>query len=138
MTQKIEQFCASTSQALPQSPGEFVRTCLESLAFTYRRTLSQLETLLARRINLIHIVGGGSRNELLNQMTADACGRTVLAGPVEATAIGNVLTQAVGAGVVRDLDEIRAIARNSFEVKRYDPRDTQVWDRAAERSENLR
>jgi rhamnulokinase len=137
MPQKISEFCTRTGQRNPQSPGEYVRVCLESLALTYRRTLLALEDILGRRIETIHIVGGGSRNELLNQMTADACNRPVIAGPVEATAIGNILVQAIGVGVLRSLAEARQIVRNSFPVKRYEPQPSPAWDQAADRFTQL-
>ena len=130
MPSKVEAFCRQSRQPTPEGPGEIIRTLLESLALTYRRTLEGLEDILGRKIGVVHIVGGGCQNELLNQMTADACGRTVVCGPVEATAAGNVLTQALATGDVKDLNGIRAIIRNSFEVKRFEPRDPAVWDRA--------
>lgn len=130
MPPKIESFCQSTGQKIPASPGEFVRCCLDSLALTYRRTLEGLEDILNRKIATIHIVGGGTQNELLNQMTADATGRIVVAGPVEATGIGNVLVQAMAVGAVDSLAQARAIVRNSFPVRRYEPRDTGRWDQA--------
>src|SRR5205823_9101073 len=98
-------FCTATKQTAPSSPGEFVRTCRESLALTYRRTLEGLEDITGRTIDVIHIVGGGSQNELLNQMTADACGRTVIAGPVEGTSIGNILVQAMAVGEIKSLSD---------------------------------
>jgi rhamnulokinase len=125
---KIEQFCRDTKQAPPASVGEVVRICLESLGLTYRKTIEGLEDVLGRKLGVIHIVGGGTQNELLNQMTADACGRTVVAGPVEATAIGNILAQATAVGGIRSLAEARAIIRNSFDVKTYEPRDTKKWN----------
>src|SRR5258708_38067397 len=86
MPRKIEAFCKQTGQRPPNTRGEFVRACLDSLALTYRKTLDGLEDVLGRKVSAIHIVGGGCQNELLNQITADACGRPVIAGPVEATA----------------------------------------------------
>jgi rhamnulokinase len=130
MVEKIDKFCAATKQRAPGSRGEYVRACLESLALTYRRTLLGLEDILGRKIKIVHIVGGGTRNELLNQMTADACGRVVVAGPVEATAIGNVLVQAMAVGQIKSLAEARAIVRENFSVKRYEPRDVGKWDAA--------
>src|SRR5205814_153696 len=121
----------------PADIGAVVRTCLDSLAITYRRTLEGLEDILGRRINIIHIVGGGTQNELLSQMTADACGRTVIAGPVEATAIGNILVQAMATGDVKSLTDARAIVRQSFDVKRYGRRETAKWDGAYERFRKL-
>jgi rhamnulokinase len=135
MPGKIERFCAKTGQRKPGTRGEFVRTCLESLALTYRRTLEGLEQMLGRKIAVIHIVGGGSQNELLNQMTADACGRTVIAGPTEATAAGNVMVQAMAIGLVKSLAEARGIVRASLETKQFTPRDTQKWDEAYARFE---
>ena len=128
MPAKIEQFCRDTKQPTPASAGECVRTCLEGLAFTYRRTIEGLEDILGKKIAVIHIVGGGTQNELLNQMTADACARPVIAGPVEATAIGNILVQAMATGDVKSLSDARAIVRGSFDVKRYDPRNPSAWN----------
>ena len=130
MPRKIEEFCRQTNQRPPGTRGEFVRTCLESLALTYRRTLDGLEDVLGHKIGVIHIVGGGCQNELLNQMTADACNRPVLCGPVEATAIGNILVQAMGTRDVSSLADLRAIVRNSFEIRKYEPRDTKPWEQA--------
>jgi rhamnulokinase len=137
MPMKIERFCRETKQQVPSDKGEVVRTCLESLALTYRRTLEGLEDILGRKIATIHIVGGGCQNELLNQMTADACGRAVVAGPVEATAAGNLLLQAMAVGEVKDLIELRKVIRQSFDVKRYEPRQTGQWDAAYARYREL-
>jgi rhamnulokinase len=137
MPGKIERFCIATKQKTPSTRGEYVRSCLESLALTYRRTLDALEALLGRKIAVIHIVGGGSQNELLNQMTADACGRTVIAGPVEATASGNVLVQAMAIGLIKSLAEARAIVRSSLETKTFTPRDGGKWEDAYDRFRNL-
>ncbi|MBA3273454.1 MAG: rhamnulokinase, partial [Chthoniobacterales bacterium] len=130
-------FCTSSKQSAPENSGAFVRACLDSLALTYRRTLQGLEDILGRRIDVIHIVGGGCQNELLNQMTADACGRTVVAGPVEATAIGNILVQAMAVGEIRSLSEAREIVCASFPVKAYEPRETKPWDEAYVRFRSL-
>lgn len=130
MPVKIEQFCERTRQRTPNTRGDFVRTCLESLALTYRRTLEGLEDVTGRKIGTIHIVGGGSQNELLNQMTADATGRVVLAGPVEATAVGNILVQAMATGDVKSLADARGVVRASFEVKRYEPKAAKQWETA--------
>ena len=107
-----------------------MRCCLDSLALAYRRTLEGLEDVLGRKIGVIHIVGGGVQNELLTQMTADACARPVVAGPVEATAIGNILVQAMATGDVKSLADARGIVRDSFDVKHYKPRHTEPWDQA--------
>lgn len=133
MPTALADFCGQTAQPPPSSPGAAVRCCLESLAFKYRWVLEQLERLTNQRIATIHIVGGGSQNRLLNQFTANACGRAVVAGPVEATAIGNVLTQALGLGLVQSLADVRRIVRASFPVERYEPQATAAWDEGYQR-----
>ena len=110
--------------------GAVVRCALESLALKYRWVLERLEELLGRRLDTIHIVGGGSQNALLCQLTADACNRPVMAGPVEATAIGNVVVQAMGLGLLGSLAEAREVVRQSFEVKEFEPRQPHLWDDA--------
>ncbi len=130
MPPKIERFCVRTGQMAPTDAGQFIRVCLESLALAYRRTLEGLEDVLGRRISTIHIVGGGCQNGMLNQMTADACGRPVIAGPIEATAIGNLLCQAMAIGQVESLSDARRIVRTSFPVVRYEPRDNRQWNDA--------
>jgi rhamnulokinase len=133
MPAALAEFCRRTGQPLPSDPGAVVRCALESLALRYRYVLSRLEELIGRRFEVIHVVGGGSQNELLCQFTADACDRAVLAGPAEATAVGNVLVQALGLGLVASLAEAREVVRRSFEVRTYTPRDRQAWDEAYER-----
>jgi rhamnulokinase len=96
-----------------------------------------MEDVLGRKMKVIHIVGGGSRNELLNQMTADACGIPVIAGPVEATAAGNILVQAMAVGSIQSLADAREVVRRSFEVKRYEPRDAKAWDSASAKYQQL-
>lgn len=137
MPKKIAEFCQRTKQTAPTSTGETIRTCLESLALTYRRTLEGMQDVLGRKMKVIHVVGGGSRNELLNQMTADACGIPVIAGPVEATAAGNILVQAMALGSIKSLADAREIVRRSFDVKRYEPRDTKPWDAAYAKYQQL-
>jgi rhamnulokinase len=133
MPTALADFCRKTGQPAPTEPGAVVRCALESLALRYRWVLECLEELTSKRIDAIHVVGGGSQNTLLCQLTADACNRPVLAGPVEATAIGNVLVQAVGLGVLGNLAEAREVVRRSFEVKRYTPRAAEKWQGAYER-----
>jgi len=138
MPGKIAAFARRTHQPEPQTPGQFVRTCLESLALTYRRTLEKLESVLGRRFEVIHIVGGGGRNHLLNQMTADATGRRVVVGPYEATAAGNILVQAMGAGNVKDLTHLRKIVAAAFEPQTFvTSKDTDAWDDAFTRFVSL-
>lgn len=118
---RICDYCRRTGQAVPEDPGSIVRVILESLAARYRRVLESLERLTHRRIEVIHIVGGGSRNRLLNQFTANSTGRRVIAGPAEATAAGNALTQAMGAGAIGSVEEIRAVVRRSFPLEEFVP-----------------
>ena len=122
MPTAIAELCAATGQSVPTSPGQFARCIYSSLAQTYRKVIQQAQAVIGKKIEAVHIVGGGSQATYLNQMTADACGIPVFAGPVECTAIGNVLTQAMGTGEVGSLDELRAVVRNSFDITRYDPK----------------
>ena len=114
-----------------------MRCALESLALKYRLVLSWLEELAGSKVEVIHIVGGGSQNELLNQFTADACGLPVVAGPVEATALGNVLVQARSAGGVATLADMRSVVRASTTLKHYEPRERQAWNDACGRFRDL-
>ena len=122
MPERIAEYCRARGASAPDQPGGMVRLILESLAATYRKVLENIETLIERRINRIHIVGGGSRNELLNQLAANTTRRTIVAGPVEATAAGNILVQAIGAGIVSGVTEAREIVRRSFALQVYQPR----------------
>lgn len=121
MPAKIAAWCEANGQTPPQGVGATCRAILESLAHRYRQVLDSLESVLGRTIGVIHIVGGGSRNRLLNQLVANATGREVVAGPSEATAIGNVLVQAIGAGELENLDEGRELVRRSFALDRFQP-----------------
>ena len=133
MTQAIASWCHETEQPVPETEGQFNRCCLESLALTYSRVLRWLEELGGETVEVVHIVGGGTQNELLNQFTASACHCPVITGPVEATALGNVLIQARTAGQVGSLDEIRKVVQRSCEMDRYEPSDKEDWDAADRR-----
>jgi rhamnulokinase len=137
MPSKIAAHCAQTGQAGPATHGEYARAILESLAVRYRQVLEDLEALAGRKIEVIHIVGGGSRNTLLNQFVADCTGRRVVAGPSEATAIGNILVQAMGAGELATLEDVRVVVRNSFELTTVDPHPSGEWERAYRRYRDL-
>ena len=132
MVTAIREFCESTGQPSPESEGQVIRCALESLALKYRVVLEGLEQLTGVPIEVIHIVGGGTQNELLNQFTANACGRAVITGPVEATGFGNVLVQARAQGEIATLSDLRTVVRNSCEIKRYEPQDTDRWSKAFE------
>jgi sugar (pentulose or hexulose) kinase len=133
MPTAINHFCAKTHQPEPATPGAYVRTILESLAFKYRLVLHNLEHVCGRRIGEIRVIGGGSKNRLLNQFTADATGRRVLAGPAEATALGNVAVQILAAGGASSLKEVREIVDRSFPTEVFEPRETDKWEKEAER-----
>ena len=133
MTGAMAEFCRESNQPIPATPGAFVRCALESLALLYHRTLRDLERLTGHRIKQLHIVGGGSRNPLLNQFAANATQLPVLAGPVEATAAGNVLVQAIALGEVPSLSAAREIVAASMPVQRIEPRDRAEWERAFDR-----
>ncbi|MEP0845360.1 MAG: rhamnulokinase [Phycisphaerae bacterium] len=133
MPARIRQACREAGQPEPRSPGEVTRCVLESLALTYRREFAVLERLIGRPIRTIHVVGGGSQNPLLNQLTADATGRPVVAGPAEATAIGNLLVQLLAQGRACTLAELRAIVSRSVSLKRYEPRQHEAWEQAESR-----
>ena len=130
MPKAIQEFCREAKQPVPKTEGELVRCCYESLALKYRDVLGSLEELTGEKIEIIHIVGGGSQSRLLNQFTADACQRPVLAGPVEATAMGNLLTQIRADGELGSLAEMRAVVRASGAVERYQP---SAWNETATR-----
>lgn len=134
---KIADFCRRTDQPVPGSAGQFARCCLDSLALTYRLTLQNLESMLGRKLKTIHVVGGGSRNALLNQMTADACGREVLAGPTEASALGNALVQMLALGHIQSLKHLRELVRSNVQTRRYEPRPGVHWDGAVSRFRKL-
>jgi len=132
----IDQFCERTHQRLPERPGEYVRAILESLALKYNLVLHSLEQLTGTPIRQIRVIGGGSKNRLLNQMTADATSRKVLAGPAEATALGNVAIQILATGAATSLAEVRNIIERSYPVEVFEPCETGQWGRHAERFEH--
>jgi rhamnulokinase len=131
MPGRIQEYCRQRSQRVPETPGDIVRIALEGVALKYRATLDSLEKLENRRIDTVHIVGGGTRNRLLCQFAADAMNRMVIAGPVEATATGNILVQAIALGKISNLAQAREIVRNSFEVETYIPNPNRTsWEDA--------
>lgn len=137
MPQKIQDYCRQTGQTVPSRPEQITRVIFESLAICYRKVLLDLEETLDQRMEVIHIVGGGSRNAVLNQLVADATGRRVVAGPAEATAIGNVLVQAIGSGYLKDHAEARDVVKNSFGVGHFEPRSSAGWESAYQRFREL-
>jgi len=127
MPAKINKYLERTGQKPTNDRGRTARIILESLAIKYRSEMKRIEEISGREIDVLHIVGGGSRNELLNQFAANATGKKVIAGPVEATAGGNILTQAIAAGQIESLTCGRELIARSFDVSEYHPRDTQLW-----------
>jgi rhamnulokinase len=135
MPKAIRDLCAATGQTPPEGVGATIRCCLDSLGLKYRIVLDRLERIAGTQVHTLHIVGGGSQNRLLNQIAADATGRRVLAGPVEATAIGNCLLQARTRGRIGSLNDLRAVVRASFPIETYEP-DSKMqsrWEEAAAR-----
>lgn len=128
MTPRIAAACRDAGQAPPASKGAFLRCALESLALEYRWVAERLDELTGKRLETIHIIGGGAQNELLDQLAADATGRTVVTGPIEATALGNVLVQARALGHIGSVAEGRDVVKASFDLKTFAPRDTARWD----------
>ena len=133
MVEAIKQYCEKTGQHVPQNYGEFCRCIFESLALRYRQVFTWLKDFADFDLNVLHIIGGGSLNQYLNQFTANSCGVTVLAGPQEGTAIGNIMLQAKASGDVKDIWEMRQIIANSLELKKFEPQDKEAWDAAYEK-----
>jgi rhamnulokinase len=134
MAKAMADFCAQTDQPVPTTTEAFLRCALESLALRYRAVLGEIEEVTGHRPNTIHVVGGGSRSRFLNQMTADATGCLVVAGPVEATAAGNILAQAMCLGILNSHGEGRELVRRSFPAEVFEPGESGAWDEAWERS----
>ena len=133
MVAAIQGYCEKTGQYVPKTYGEICRCIFESLALRYRQIFTWLKEFSDFDINVLHIIGGGSLNAYLNQFTANSCGVTVLAGPQEGTAIGNIMLQAKASGSVKDIWEMRQIIANSLELKKFEPQDKEEWDKAYER-----
>ncbi len=127
MPERIRTWCREHGQTAPETPGQIVRTALESLALKYRQAVEGMEAITGRPVDVLHIVGGGTRNRLLNQFTADALNRPVVTGPVEATAAGNVLMQMVADGELEGLADIRRVVAASFETETWEPQAPEAW-----------
>ena len=132
MVDAIQGYCEKTSQYVPKTYGEICRCIFESLALRYRQIFTWLKEFANFDIHVLHIIGGGSLNAYLNQFTANSCGVTVLAGPQEGTAIGNIMLQAKASGAVKDIWEMRQTIANSLELKRFEPQDKEAWNKAYE------
>jgi rhamnulokinase len=137
MPRAVQAYCQRTDQPIPESHGEILRCIFESLALKYRWVLACLEEMLGYKIEVIHIIGGGSHNQLLCQLTANAAGKLVLAGPVEATAIGNALVQAISLGYIDSLGDGRELIARSFPLREHQPNLSKGWDDAFGRFKEL-
>ena len=137
MPEKIAEFCRETGQPVPANHAAFMRCIYESLALFYRVVLRRIERLTGKKIERLHIVGGGSKAAMLNQCTANAVKIPVLVGPTECTATGNILIQAIALGHLPSHAAAREVVRNSFELKTITPQSAAEWDAAAARFEKL-
>jgi rhamnulokinase len=130
MPSRIVDYCRRTGQIPPSDPGEILRCALESLALKYRWVLEKLEAVRGRTIDVLHIVGGGAQNQTLCQFTADATGKLVVVGPIEATAVGNIAVQAITRGLIGSISDARELVRRSFNLISYEPKGSDSWDEA--------
>lgn len=137
MPKAIQEFCAKTNQPIPETKGEIARCVYDSLVLKYKYTIKQIESVTGNKIEKLHIIGGGANNKIMNQLTANATGIPVFAGPTEATAIGNIMLQVKALGLVKSLEEIREVVRNSFEVTEYKPLSDLDWEKAYLKFEKL-
>lgn len=133
LPKRIAEYCAETNQPVPETKGEIVRCILESLAMKYRYTVDAIDEMCGERMPAINIVGGGTQEKLLSQYAANACGRDVYTGPVEATALGNIAAQLIALCEIKDLSEARDVIANSFEIEHFVPQDKAAWDAAYEK-----
>lgn len=134
---KIQDYCRRTNQKVPETKGEILRLVMEGLALKYREAIEGLEKIVGYKIPALHIVGGGCKNKVLSQFTANAINRPVYAGPIEATAVGNLVTQLIAMGEIKDLAEAREVVRNSFPIEEYVPADVEAWEDAYNRYKKL-
>jgi len=128
MIDAIRTYCKNHDQTPPEGVGQISRTIFESLAFKYRQVMNNLEDLIEKKIKILHVIGGGSQNDLLNQFTTNILNIPVMAGPIEATAIGNILIQALALSKIQDVSELRKIVQTSFPIKEFTPKDTKKWE----------
>jgi rhamnulokinase len=135
--QRIRDYCQQTNQIVPETVRAVVRSVLESLALAYREVLEQVTAVAHQPISVLHIVGGGTKNQLLNQLTANATGLPVVTGPVEATVIGNAMVQLISQGEIADLNQARQIMAGMDELKRYEPQEKAVWQEAFGRFQQI-
>ena len=128
MINAVKDYCKATNQKIPDTVGQISRTIFECLAFRYKEEIQNLEDIIKQKIRVLHIIGGGSQNALLNQFTANVLNIPVKAGPKEATAIGNLLVQALSLGKIKTIRELRQIVKNSFPIIEFNPKDVNKWN----------
>ena len=133
MKASVDEFMKMSGQPLPETPAEYIETFLESLALLFRKTIEEADSVSGKKTEVIHLMGGGAQNSTLCQYTADATGCTVMAGPVEATAIGNAMLQAIAVGKIDSVQSARKLIRTSFAPEVYTPKNKAAWDEAAVR-----
>ena len=132
MPRRIREFCKRTGQHVPEGEGEIIRCVAQSLAFKFRMVADAIEDITKEPLSAVHMVGGGIKDTMVCRFTASATGKTVLAGPVEATSTGNAVVQLMALGKIGSLTEGRQIVKNSFPVKTYEPEDAENWNKAYE------
>ena len=129
MPKRIQDYCQRSGQKVPQDKGDIIRVCLESLAFKYRYTIEKLTDIIGKTLPILHIVGGGARNKMLCQFAANACNLLIVAGPYEATSLGNILMQMIAIGDISSLEEGRSLIRSSFPIETFEPENQEIWER---------
>ena len=137
MPEAINEYCLRTNQEIPDGHAAYIRMIFESLAMKYRETLDVFKSLSEHPIEKLHVIGGGSRNTLLNQFTANAIGLPVIAGPAEASSVGNIMLQAKAAGIVQSLQEMRNVISANVELSTYYPQDSELWQAAYIKYRNI-
>ena len=137
MIEAIKEYCRKTNQFVPETTGQIVRVIMESLAMKYKYTMQLLKELSPKPIEVLHVIGGGCHNEMLCRFTANALGMKVIAGPAEATALGNIMVQAIAAKRVNSLKEIRKMVSESVQIKTYEPEDAGLWNKKYEDFKNI-
>ena len=137
MPERIRKYCEMTNQPVPETTGAVIRTIAESLAFKYRQVVEGMEEVTGKKYSVINIVGGGIKDKMICQFTANATNRVVNAGPVEATSIGNVIVQGIALGAIKDLNEGRKAVQNSFDIAEYTPEDPDAWNEAYKKWQDI-
>ena len=134
---RVQEYCERTNQYVPQTPGEIMRCIYESLALKYRYTFDGIKECTEKEYDRIHVMGGGTKDKLLLQMTAESCNVKVFGGPIEATALGNVAVQLISSGVIKDIKEARKIIAEGENLTCYTPTENEKWEEAYKRFKDI-